>query len=493
MTIAGNRTPNRTRTAAAPATTPPAAGPTDDRAHWGMLIVLMAGVFMTALDVFIVNIAIPATAHDLRAGPDAIQWIVAGFSLAVAAGVITAGRLGDLYGRRRMYALGLGLFTLASGLCGLAPDTGILIAGRVAQGLAAALMSPQALAILGTAFAGRARARAFSVYGLTMGVAAVFGQLIGGALIEADPFGLSWRSCFLVNLPVGVLALVLLPRLVPESRGTGRARLDIVGMILVTVALVATVLPLIQGQASGWPVWTWLGFVAAAVLFACFAGYQIRLGHRGGAPLIDPDLFRARAFPAGLVAQVVFWMGEASFFLVFALYLQQGRGLGPLRAGLVFTVIGAGYLVTSTTAHRIEARLGRLTVPAGTLLMAAGLALLWAGVARAGDTGSVTALAPGLLVDGLGMGMALSPLVSTVLATVPPRHAGAASGALSTAMQVGGALGVSVVGVIFYRALPGPCGYPHAFQASLAFLIAVAVGTAALVALLPGDRARIAS
>jgi MFS family permease len=438
-----------------------------------MLLVLMAGVFMTSLD--------------------GIQWIVAGFSLAVAAGVITAGRLGDLYGRRRMYVAGLALFTLASALCGIAPGTGALIAGRVAQGLAAALLSPQALAILGTAFAGRARARALSVYGLTMGVAAVFGQLIGGALIQADLFGLSWRSCFLVNVPVGGLALALTRRLVPESRGTGRSRLDIVGMILVTLALVATVLPLIQGPSAGWPVWTWLCFGAAAVLFASFVGYQLWLDRRGGAPLIRPELFRERVFGAGLVAQVVFWTGQASFFLVFALYIQQGRGLGPLSAGLVFTVIGAGYLITSTTTHRIAAVLGRATVPAGTLLMAVGLVLLWAGVGRTGVSGPVTALIPGLVIDGLGMGMALSPLVSTVLSAMAPGHAGAASGVLSTAMQVGGALGVSVIGVVFYRALAAGGGYPHAFRASLGYLIAVEVGTAVLAALLPRDRARIGS
>ncbi|WP_425571045.1 MFS transporter [Rugosimonospora acidiphila] len=453
-----------------------------------MLLVLMAGVFMTALDVFIVNVAIPATARELDAGPDAIQWIVAGFSLAVACGVITAGRLGDLFGRRRLYALGLALFTLASLMCGVAPGVTVLIAGRVAQGLAAALMSPQALAILGTAFTGRARARAFSVYGLTMGVAAVFGQLIGGVLIQADLFGLGWRSCFLVNLPIGALALALLPRLVPESRGTGRARLDIAGMVLVTLALIAAVLPLIQGQAAGWPLWTWLSFAAAAVLFGGFVAYQIGLGRRGGAPLIDPELFRARTFSLGLVAQVVFWTGQASFFLVLALYLQEGHGLSPLNSGVVFVAIGAGYLVTSTSAHHIAARLGRLTVPAGTLLMVAGLALLWAGAGRAGTSGPVSALVPGLIVDGLGMGMALSPLVSTVLATVEPRHAGAASGVLSTAMQVGGALGVALIGVVFYRALAASGGYPHAFRAGLAFLIVVEIVTAALVFALAGGR-----
>ncbi|GIH12949.1 MFS transporter [Rugosimonospora africana] len=452
----------------------------------GLLPVMLAGVFMTSLDVFIVNVAIPATERQLHAGPGAVQWIVAGFGLAVAAGVITGGRLGDLYGRRRMYALGMALFTLASAACGLAPSPGALIAARVAQGVAAAIMSPQALAILGTALTGRALHRAVSAYGMAMGLAAVFGQLIGGVLIEANPLGLSWRSCFLVNLPVGALALVLIPRVVPESRGTGRSRLDLVGVFLVTLALVASVLPLIQAGSTGWPAWTWPCFGAAGVLFAAFIGYQLRLSRRGGEPLIEPALFRMRTFSVGLLTQLVFWTGLGSFFLVFALYIQQGRGRSPLGAGLIFTAIGAGYLATSTTSHRIAARLGRWTVPAGTLLMAAGLALLWEVVGRSGTHGSPFWLVPPLVIDGIGMGMTLSPLVTTSMTGMPPRHAGAASGVLSTTMQVGGALGVSVVGVVFYRALAG--GHPHAFQASLVYLIGVALATAALIQFLPRDR-----
>jgi EmrB/QacA subfamily drug resistance transporter len=464
------------------------AGGADAVARRGLLPVMLAGVFMTSLDVFIVNVAIPATERQLHAGPGAVQWIVAGFGLAVAAGVITGGRLGDLYGRRRMYALGMALFTLASAGCGLAPSAGALIAARVVQGAAAAIMTPQALAILGTALSGRALQKAVGAYGLTMGLAAVFGQLIGGALIQADPFGLSWRSCFLVNIPVGALALLLIPRVVPESRGSVRARLDLVGVVLVTLALVATVLPLIQAGAGGWPAWTLPCFGAAGVLFGAFIGYQLMLSRRGGAPLIEPGLFAGRTFSVGLLAQLVFWTGQGSFFLVFALYVQQGRGLSPLSAGLVFTAIGAGYLATSTTSHLIAARLGRWTVPAGTLLMAAGLAGLWVATGRTGTDGSLVWLVPPLVIDGIGMGMALSPLVATAVAGVPPHHAGAASGVVSTTMQVGGALGVSVVGVVFYRALAG--GYPHAFQASLLYLIGVAIVTAALVQFLPRQSAQ---
>jgi len=469
-----------TVTAVRPIPAPPA-----ERLRWGTLLVVLAGVFMTTLDFFIVNVAIPSVQRDLGAGAGAIEWTVAGFSLAIASGVITAGRLGDRFGRRRLYGIGLALFTLASLACGVAPTAGSLVAGRIAQGLSAALMAPQALAILGTAFAGHARARAFSAYGLSMGLAAVFGQLIGGLLIRADVLGLGWRSCFLINVPVGVLALAALRRTVPPSAGTGRARLDLAGMVLVTAALVATVLPLISGQSAGWPLWTVLSFVAAALLYGAFVGYQWRLGSRGGSPLIELDLFRERAFSAGLVAQLVFWMGQGSFFLVFALYLQQGHRLDALNSGLVFAAIGGGYLVTSTLSHRFVARLGRQAVALGTLVMAAGLVLLSETVRHIGVTGPVVDLTPALAVDGAGMGMALAPLVSIVLARVRPEHAGAASGVLSTAMQVGGALGVAVVGLVFYRFLGPTLDYAHAFRAAIAVLVVVALAVAATVQLLP--------
>jgi MFS family permease len=298
-----------------------------NRAQNLTLLVLLAGVFMTTLDVFIVNVAIPATQRDLHASPASIQWIVAGYSLTVAAGVITAGRLGDMFGRRRMYAVGMALFTAASAACGMAPTAGVLVAARLVQGVGAALLSPQTLAVIGTAFEGAKRVRAFTAYALAMGLAAVFGQLIGGLLIQMNFSGLGWRSCFLINVPVGAVALTLVPRAVPESKADGRTRLDLTGVALVSAALVATVLPLIQGQSQGWPLWTWLSFGAALLLFGVFGWYQGRLAAAAKSPLIDPELFRTKGFARGIVAQIVFWMGQGSFFLVFALYVQLGRGL----------------------------------------------------------------------------------------------------------------------------------------------------------------------
>ncbi|MFF7452981.1 MFS transporter [Kitasatospora sp. NPDC008115] len=456
---------------AAPATAP---------APRGLLPVLLTATFMTALDIFVVNVAIPSLQTDLGAGPAAVQWVVAGFNLALATGLITAGRLGDRYGRRRVFGLGLALFTLASTACGLAPTAGALVAARIAQGLAAALMGPQVLAILRTAYSGPAQARAFSTYGLTMGLGAVLGQLIGGVLIRADLFGLDWRTCFLLNLPVGLAALALVRRCLPESRAPHRPGLDPVGVVLVTVALTGLVLPLIQGPDAGWPLWTGLCPGASAALLALFAVHQHRGGRAGGSPLVDTRLFADRAFTTGLLAQLAFWLGQASFFLVLALYLQPGRGLDALGAGLVFTPIGVGYLVTSNAAHRVVARLGRQAIALGGLLMATGLGLLWLAATAAGSSGSVWWLAPGLFVDGLGMGLVVAPLTSVVLAGVDPRRAGSAAGLVATVQQVAGALGVALIGILHHAA--------DAFGHSLTALAVLELLLVALVQLLPRRR-----
>ena len=481
----------RPATPATPASTAPQApAPTSGtsretaRAQNLTLLVLLAGIFMTTLDIFIVNVAIPATQRDLHASPAAIQWIVAGYGLTVAAGVITAGRLGDMFGRRRMYALGMALFTAASAACGMAPTPDVLIASRIVQGVGAALLSPQTLAIIGTAFEGAKRVRAFTAYALAMGLAAVFGQLIGGVLIDMNFAGLGWRSCFLINVPLGALALTLVPRAVPESKAEARTRLDLPGVALVSAALVATVLPLIQGQSQGWPLWTWLSFGAALVLFGVFGWHQGRLAAAQKSPLVDPALFRTKGFTRGIIAQIVFWMGQGSFFLVFALYLQLGRGLDALHAGLVFTAIGLGYLLTSMVAQKVATRLGRQTAAVGTALMAVSLLDLIVTIHLTGTHGSLLWMLPALAADGAGMGLAIGPLAAGAMGRVAPHHTGAASGVVSTVMQVGGAVGVAVIGIVFYSALgssPTPAAYTHAFTSGLELLVGVAVAVTVLL------------
>ncbi|MCP2340429.1 MFS transporter [Actinomadura rupiterrae] len=448
---------------------------------WGTLLVLLTGIFITTLDFFIVNVAIPATQRDLHATPSQIEFVVAGFGVALAAGLITAGRLGDLYGRRRMFSIGLAVFTLASAACAEAPTAGTLIAGRVAQGVGAALLMPQVLGIVNTVYTGAARAKAFNAYGVAMGFGGVFGQLIGGVLIKADIAGMGWRAIFWINVPVGAAALALVPRLVPESRAPGAARLDLVGTVLASLGLVAIVYPLVQGREQGWPMWTWECLGAAVVLLAAFVLYQ----RRAAAPLVAPALFRHRAFAAGAVVSLLHAMTMGSFFLILALYLQMGRGLSALESGLIFLPLGLGYFVSSARAAAVTERLGRQTVAVGALAMALGLGVLAVTATELGQHGAIGWIIPGLVVAGAGMGLVMAPLPALALSRVDAEHAGAASGVLSTAQQAGGAIGVALVGVVFYGAHGG---VPHAFATGLDLLIVLDVLVAALVQALPRTR-----
>jgi EmrB/QacA subfamily drug resistance transporter len=454
------------------------------------LAVLMAGTFMFVLDFFIVNVAIPATQSDLHASAGEIQLIVATYAIALASGLIIGGRLGDLFGRRRVFMGGLALFTAASAVCGAAPNATVLIAGRIAQGLGAALLSPQVLSIIGVTYDGEERQKAITLYGLVLGLGAVSGQLVGGLLIHFDLLGLDWRSCYLVNVPIGVAALAFAPRVLSESRAEHGDRLDLGGAALVTAALVAVVLPLVEGRQEGWPAWTWVTLAGSIPLLVAFVARQRRLAERGGSPLVHPELFRERAFTVGVLGATVFYAGMASFFLVLALYLQDGRGLEPLGSGLVFTPLAVGYLAASIAAQRLESRLGRQLLALGGLVRAVGLGALALTVGAIGVGGNTLVLLPALVVDGIGMGLLTAPLISTVLADMQPRHAGAASGVLSTANQIGNTIGVALIGVVFYGLLGPGVDYGGAFRTATLAIMGISLAVAALVQLLPSRMAR---
>lgn len=451
--------------------------------RWAPLAVVLAGTFMVVLDFFIVNVALPSIQMRLHASDGALEWVVAGYALTSAIFMISGGRLGDRLGHRRVFSLGLALFTLASCACGIATTPAQLVIARLLQGVAAALLTPNVMSIIGLLYTGADRLRALSAYGSSMGLAAAGGQLIGGGLIALNPSGLGWRTCFLINVPVGVAALLIAPRVIPASGGQRQSGLDLGGTLLATVALTAIVLPLVEGRQQDWPAWTWLSLGAAPALLAAFVIHQRRLIRRGGNPLVDLALFRIRAFGAGLITQLCFWAGQASFFVVLALYLQQGRGLHPLGAGLVFTVLAGAYVLASSLAPGLAARHGRSLIAGGALVLACGHLLLLGAVAEIGVGGGVLALVPGLVLVGVGMGLVLAPLAGTILAALEPERAGAASGLLTTMQNVGNALGVAVTGVIFFGALHG--GYAAAFELAVGQLALLLAGVAALSRLLP--------
>ena len=451
--------------------------------RWAPLPVVLAGTFMVVLDFFIVNVALPSMQSDLHASDGAIEWVVAGYALTSAVLLITAGRLGDQFGRRKMFSAGLALFTVASLACGVAASAEALVAARLLQGAAAAILMPNVLSIIGVVYTGADRTRALTAYGLVLGLAAVSGQLIGGLLVQADIAGLGWRTTFLINVPIGLAALALAPKVVPESRNEHASGLDVAGTLLVTAGLTGVVLPLVEGRQHGWPLWTWVSLAAAPLILGAFVAHQRRLAGRGGTPMLDTTLFAQRSFSAGLLTQFTFWGGQASFFLVLALYLQAGRGLSAMTAGLVFTILAASYLVASMASEGLLQRFGPRVLAVGALTLATGHGLLLAAVAEVGVGGSIAPLVPGLLVIGAGMGLVIAPLTTTILSGVDPQRAGAASGMLATTQNVGNALGVAVTGVIFFGALHG--GYGHALQLSLAQLALLLVAAAALARLLP--------
>jgi EmrB/QacA subfamily drug resistance transporter len=466
-----------TRTLPSPVRAP--SGPS-----WWALTVLMFGTFMFVLDFFIVNVALPSIQQGLGAGEGAIEWVVAGYTISTAVLLVTGGRLGDQFGRRRLFSIGMAIFVATSAACALAPDPAALVAARVVQGVGAALMAPNILSILGVVYTGPARIRAISIYGMVMGLAATSGQLIGGILIRADVAGLGWRAIFWINVPLGVAALLAAPRLVPESRNQHGSRLDLAGVILITAGLIAVVLPLVEGRQAGWPAWSWIALSAAVPLAIAFAVHQRRKADRGGVPLLNPRVFASWPLRAGLLTQTAFWCQQAASYLVLGLYLQQGRGLSPLTAGGVFTVLAVGYLATSFRAPALTMRFGRSVIAAGAVTAALGDGALCLAAAHAGTSGSVAWLFPGLLLLGAGQGLCITPLTTTVLGHADPATAGSVSGALSTAQQVGNSIGVAVTGVLFFGALSH--GYNLAFERSLLQMGALLLGVAALTRLMPG-------
>ena len=447
-------------------------------AKWAPLAVILTGTFVFVLDFFVVNVALPDIQRSLHASAAAIEWLVSGYALTSASLLVCGGRLGDHYGRRRCFCIGLAAFVLASALCALAPDPGFLIAARLAQGAGGAIMAPNIMSILGMTYTGRDRVRAISVYGIVMGIAAVGGQLIGGVLIDANVAGLGWRAIFWVNVPVGLVALAAAWRLVPESRAAHPGRPDLPGAALLAAGLVAIVLPLADGRQQGWPAWSWACLALGPVLLALFGLYLRRVSERGGQPLLDPAIFAVRTLRVGLSVQALFWCQQAASYLLLGLFLQQGRGLGALESGGVFAVLAAGYLLTSLRAPGLTVRFGPRVIATGAVLGAAGDLLLVLAVRHGGVGGPLAALFPGLFLLGAGQGLCITPLTTTVLSHADARTAGSISGALSTAQQIGNAIGVAVSGVIFFGLLSH--GFPEAFGASMAQMGGLLLVVAAL-------------
>ncbi|MER7989857.1 MFS transporter [Streptomyces noursei] len=470
------------------------AGPSSRRGRQLVLAVVLAGELMAVLDASVVDTALPSLQADTGASAAGLQWIHAAYGLTFALGLITGGRLGDRYGRKRTFLLGTGVFTATSLLCGLAAGPAALIAARAVQGAGAALMVPQVLATVHVTFDGSARAKAFGLYGTVMSVGSVAGPVLGGVLTEADLFGLAWRPIFLINIPLGIAALLLGHGFLTESRNGQALRLDPLGMVLSALGLLLVAYPLSAGGAQHWPWWTRTAMAAGVAVLVGLAFQQRAKSRKDGSPLVVVSLFSGRQFAGGLAAQLVLGLLSGVFFLCWTLFMQQGLGLSPLRAASGFVVFSLAEIGGAWLAMSLVARHQRRIPQAGALLAALALATFHLLVDTYGAGLSMTVMAPPVLALGLGLGMIGAPLTDLTLRRIDAAHAGSASGLFNTATHLGIALGVVLTGVVFFAhdrtATARGTDVVNAFAATLPYVIGGLLTVWSLMFFLPRPATR---
>jgi EmrB/QacA subfamily drug resistance transporter len=476
-------------------TTAPGGAADLDPRRWRALPVILIGSFLAFLDFFIVNIALPAMQADLGARPAQLQFVVAAYGIGFGVSLITGGRLGDIFGRKRVFLLGIAGFTLASTLCGVAPTAGTLIASRVLQAIAAAMLVPQVLSIIRVEFADDERPIAIGLYGASMGLASIVAQLLGGLLVSLNLFGWSWRLIFLVNIPIGLTGIVLASSMIRESRSPGRATLDLVGVALASLGLFLLIYPIVEGREAGWPAWPFAMLAAVPPVLIGFVLYERRVVRRGRTPLIALHLFAIGSLRLGLALSVVFFSTAGVFFVVLTVFFQAGLGYSAFRAGLMFLPFAIGFSASSTLSGPIANRIGPRIVNLGSFLMTIGVLGIIALAQLAKFSSQPVAiderlLFPIFLVYGLGQGLAQPALIDAVIgsAGVTGEDAGSAVGLFLTTAQSTIALGVAAIGDVFFSwlsATPTPATYFDALSAALSCNLVLLVATFVLALLIP--------
>jgi EmrB/QacA subfamily drug resistance transporter len=464
--------------------------------RWLGLTVVLAATLMDLLDSTIVNIAAPSIHRSLGGSTASLQWIAAAYTLALAAGLLVGGRLGDMYGRRPMLVGAAVGFTVASLACAVAWSPESLIAARALQGLLAAMMVPQAFGLIRDLFPGAETGKAFALFGPAIGLSTILGPVVAGVLINADLLGTGWRAIFLINLPLGAYTVVVgrkaLPAAAPSARGS---RLDVPGALLGGTGMTMLIYPLIEGREQGWPAWSF-GLLAGSVpVFALFALRQRALGRRTrssgrSGPLVDLGIFRNRSYTSGLVFILAFFGVVVGFSLAFGLFLQLGLGYSAMHASLMATASAAGAFVGSALSSTVGARLGRVILNLGLAVMAVGIIGFYLMLTHAGGGVSGWDMAAPLAIYGLGMGAIFVPLFDILLGGVQDHELGSASGVLEAVQQLSGCLGIAVLGTVFFNSFgvhASAAAGPAVHAAKLIALIALGLTVAAsgLVFLLP--------
>ncbi|MEU9129387.1 MFS transporter [Kitasatospora sp. NPDC048540] len=457
--------------------------PSPYRWRWAALFVILAAEVMDLLDSLVTNIAAPAIRADIGGGETTIQWLGAAYTLAMALGLITGGRLGDIFGRRRMYLIGAVGFTLGSVACGLAQEPGQLVAARVFQGLLGAVMLPQGLGILKEIFSEKEQAAAFGMFGPVMGLSTVGGPILAGWLVDADLWGSGWRMIFLINIPLGLFAIVGGLAFLPEWKSARTVKLDLLGALLAALGSALIVFPLVQGREHDWPAWAFALIGLSIAVFGLFAWYENRKSQGGGDPLVEPSLFRKRGFSGGMVLGLAFFSAMTGFWLTFSLYTQIGLHYSPFKAGLAGIPSSIGMVIAFVSSQALL-KFGRKVMHGGLIVMTLGVGGVILTLQLAGSEVTPWQLAPALAVTGLGMGFVMAPFFDTVLASVEPHETGSASGTLTSVQQLGAALGTAILGTVFFEQIKG-ASFVHAEQVTLWVEIAMLAVVFGAIFLLP--------
>ena len=436
---------------------PNALGVSPKRA-WQALGVLLIGMFMSLLDATIVNVALPTIRTSLSANEATLSWIISGYALAFGLVLIPAGRLGDRFGHKWIFVAGLALFTVASLACGLAQDSTQLVIARVIQGLAGGIYLPAVTAFIQLLFTGKIRGSAFAIMGAVIGVSSALGPIVGGLLIQAFGEKEGWRYVFDVNVPIGIIALVAAVALLPKGAASASARasggVDWIGLALLAGGLVAILVPLIEGQTLGWPLWTYLLIAGGVVLIVLFALWEISYTKRGRSPLVPPHLYSHPAFTGGTILALVYFAAFTSIFFSISILWQSGLGHTALESGFVSIPFAVGSILGASQSSRLAPILGRKVLVIGVGMLTVGLVAVWLVLllVPAADLVNWDLLGP-LLVAGLGSGLFIAPNAQFIVATVDPQEAGAASGVVGTMQRLGSAVGIAVIGSVFFGAL----------------------------------------
>ncbi len=416
--------------------------------RWWVFAVVLAANVMDLMDATIVNVAGPSIRHALGGSASTLLWLSAGYTLAFAVFLITGARLGDMFGRRRLFLVGSAGFTVMSAACAAAPSPSVLIGFRVLQGTFGALMIPQGFGMLKECFAEEEMSKVFGAFGPMMGLSMLAAPILAGALVEANLWGIGWRLVFLINVPIGIATFAAAVRVLPRTVAHPGIRLDTGGMILVGLALTTIIYPLIQGRAAGWPAWTFIVLGAGVALLGAFVMWE---RHYDGDPLIEPGLLANRTYTSGILVALAFFGAFSGLLLCVSLFGQLGEGFSPIHAGLTLLAMVVGLIVGMGAGMALVGRLGRHLLLVGVAAVGAGAVVL-ALTASGANTASTLDLAPGLFLIGAGAGMSMGQLFEFILAGVGMDEIGSASGVLEAVQQLSSAIGVAALGTIFFSA-----------------------------------------